>query len=531
MSARNPTQVLADDTKEEKGSNARLSAFLGAIAISDLVKTTLGPQGMDKILQPAGTGPVQITNDGATILKSIQVDNPAAKILVDISKTQDDEVGDGTTSVCVLAGELLREAEKLVAQKIHPQIIVQGWRLALEAARNALTAATLDRSADPEVFRQDLLNIAKTTLSSKLLNQDKEFFARLAVDAVMRLKGGALDLIQIIKKPGGTLRDSELAPGFILDKKFGVGQPKRIENARVLIANTQMDNDKIKIFGASVQTSNMTVTSEVEKAERDRMMAKCEKILAYQPNVFINRQLIYNLPEQFFADHGVAAIEHADFDGIERLSKVLRGDIISTFDNPGSAVLGTCELVDEIMIGEDKVIRFSGVAAGEACTIVLRGSSSHILEEADRSLHDALCVLSETLKETRIVFGGGCSEMLMAQAVEQAAATTPGKKAIAMQSFAHALRQIPNIICDNAGFDAAELCSMLRAEHANGSRFAGIDVRTGITGNMMELGITESFKVKQQVLLSAAEAAEMIVRVDEIIQMAPRQRQADPRMG
>ena len=243
---------------------------------------------MDKILQSVGDGKLTITNDGATILKSIPIDNPAAKILVDISKTQDAEVGDGTTSVVVFAGELLREAEKLVAQKIHPQTIVRGYRKALEVARRALENSAVDNGKDAVAFRNDLLNIAKTTLSSKILHVDKGKFAELAVDAVLRLKGSSnLDAIQIIKKVGGSLRDSYLDTGFILNKRIGVGQPKRIENARILVANTAMDTDKIKIYGARVKVDSMDKVAEVEKAEKERMKAKVEKIIGLGPKYII----------------------------------------------------------------------------------------------------------------------------------------------------------------------------------------------------------------------------------------------------
>lgn len=227
----NPVRVLKNEAQEEKAEMARLSSFIGAIAIGDLVKSTLGPKGMDKILVATGrnAGQVEVTNDGATILRAVGVDNPAAKILVEMSRVQDEEVGDGTTSVTVLASELLREAEKLVEQKLHPQIIVSGWRLATQVALEALTAAAQDNSSNDEKFKNDLLNIARTTLSSKILHQHKEFFAKLAVDAVLRLKGsGELKSIQIIKKSGGTLGDSFLDEGFLLDKKPGVHQPQRV---------------------------------------------------------------------------------------------------------------------------------------------------------------------------------------------------------------------------------------------------------------------------------------------------------------
>ncbi|CAD1471156.1 unnamed protein product, partial [Heterotrigona itama] len=500
----NPVRILKNEAEEEKAEIARLSLFVGAIAIGDLVKSTLGPKGMDKILVAHGrsAGQVQVTNDGATILKNVGVDNPAAKILVDMSRVQDDEVGDGTTSVTVLAAELLREAEKLIDQKIHPQTIIVGWRSATNVAREALKNAAADNSADPERFREDLLNIARTTLSSKILSQHKEHFSKLAVDAVLRLKGsGNLSAIQVIKKRGGTLADSFLDEGFLLDKKPGVHQPQRVIDARILIANTPMDTDKIK--------------------------DKVEKIIKHGCNVFINRQLIYNYPEQLFADANIMAIEHADFDGIERLALVTGGEIVSTFDHPDMVKLGKCDLIEQVMIGEDTLLRFSGVPLGEACTVIIRGATQQILDEAERSLHDALCVLSATVRESRIVYGGGCSEMIMACAVMKAAASTPGKEAVAMESFARALQQLPTVIADNAGYDSAQLISELRAAHNSGANTMGLDMEQGKVGCMKRLGITESWAVKRQVLVSAAEAAEMILRVDDILRAAPRKRVKD----
>ncbi|XP_022880826.1 T-complex protein 1 subunit beta [Olea europaea var. sylvestris] len=520
-------RLFKNEATEEKGERARMASFIGAMAIADLVKTTLGPKGMDKILQSTGRGhSVTVTNDGATILKSLHIDNPAAKVLVDISKVQDDEVGDGTTSVVVLAGELLREAEKLVNSKIHPMTIIAGYRMAAEAARNALLEKVMDNKQDADKFKEDLLKIAMTTLSSKILSQDKEHFATLAVDAVMRLKGSTnLESIQIIKKPGGSLKDSFLDEGFILDKKIGVGQPKRIESAKILVANTAMDTDKVKIYGARVRVDSMAKVADIEGAEKEKMREKVQKIINHGINCFVNRQLIYNFPEELFADAGVLAIEHADFDGIERLALVTGGEIASTFDNPESVKLGHCRLIEEIMIGEDKLIHFSGVEMGQACTIVLRGASPHMLDEAERSLHDALCVLSQTVNDSRVLLGGGWPEMVMAKAVDELARRTPGKRSHAIEAFSRALVAIPTTIADNAGLDSAEMIAQLRAEHQREESSAGIDVISGSVGNMVELGISESFKVKQAVLLSATEAAEMILRVDEIITCAPRQRE------
>ena len=236
--------------------------------------------------------------------------------------------------------------------------------------------------------------------------------------------------------------------------------------------------------------------AELEGAEKDKMRAKCGKIIDYGINVFVNRQLIYNFPEEIFAEAGIMSIEHADFDGIERLALVTGGEIVSTFEEKG-VKLGRCKLIEEIMIGEDKMIHFSGVALGEACSIVLRGASTHILDEAERSLHDALCVLTATVADSRVILGGGNPEMIMAKEVEALAARTPGKRALAMEAFARALRSIPAIICDNAGLDSADLVSQLRAAHAVDDRCPmGIDVLTGAIGDMGVTGITEAFKVR-----------------------------------
>lgn len=521
------------------------------MAIADLVKTTLGPKGMDKILQsvdPNDQG-ISITNDGATILSRVPLDNAAAKVLVDMSKVQDNEVGDGTTSVAVLCGELLREAERLLLQqRIHPQTICAGWRLASKVAKEAL-----EKCATSDVTRDDLLRIAQTTLSSKLLSAEKVHFAELSVRAVERLQGsGNLDHIQIIQLPGGSLRDSYLEDGFLLEKSIGVGQPKRLENCRILLGNTSMDTDKIKIYGSRVQVDSLNKVAEIEQAERAKMAKKVDKILAHGCNVFINRQLIYNYPESLFAKAGVMAIEHADFDGIERLAAVTGGDVVSTFDSPDKVTLGECDVLEEvrtscafpiqfsscfpltgrtptrniqILIGETKILRLGGCKSGAACTIVLRGSSTHILEEAERSIHDALCILNATLQNPRRIYGGGCTEVAMANAIDTATKETPGKQALAMASFAKALLQLPTIIADNGGYDAAELVTQLRAAHMAGKSESGLDMNKGTLGDMGELGVMESYKSKLQVVTSASEAAEMILRVDDIIKCAPRRRE------
>ncbi|BAM83286.1 chaperonin containing TCP1, subunit 2 [Cyanidioschyzon merolae strain 10D] len=525
-------KVLKSSSTEEKGENARLSLLTGALAITDLLKTTLGPRGMDKILL-SPSGEVSVTNDGATILKSVYVDNPAVKILVDIALVQDDEIGDGTTSVCCLAGELLREAEQLLERRLHPQLIIAGYRAAHREALKALEEAAMALPAkDTPAGYEALMNVARTALSSKVLSQCRELFAKIAVDAVIRLQGSTnLDHIKIIKKPGGALHESFLAEGFILEKRFGVGQKKRVENAKILIANTPMDTDKIKIYGARVRTESIARVAEIEQAEQEKMIEKCRRILGYGCNVFVNRQLIYNRPEQFFTDNGINSIEHADFDGIERLALVTGGEIVSTFDSPGAIRLGECAVIEEIMIGDDAVLHFQGCRAPEACSIVIRGANQQILDEAERSLHDALCVLSQLVVDSRLVLGAGCSEALMANAVDACAARMGGKAALAAEAFARALRSLPGLIAENAGLDATSLVAELRAAHAQGNTSAGLDILSGSIADARALGVVESFRLKAHVLSSATEAAEMILRVDDVIKSAPRKMEpAHPHM-
>jgi len=288
-----------------------------------------------------------------------------------------------------------------------------------------------------------------------------------------------------------------------------------------------MDYDKIKIYGSRVKVDSIEKIAEIENAEKSKMKAKVDKILAHNIDIFVNRQLIYNYPEQLLAEKGVMVIEHADFDGIERLSAVTGGDILSTFDNPEKAKLGHCDMVEEMMIGEDKVIKFSGCKNSDACSIVLRGASAHLLDEAERSLHDALCVIVETVRSHKVVYGGGHTEMRMALEVEQLALQEKGKEALAIESFARALKQLPTIIADNAGLDSSELVSNLRNAIYTGVANAGININEGCVGDMKELGVYECLKVKEQALLSACEACEMILRVDCTITCPQRQRERE----
>uniref|UniRef100_H0XPI3 T-complex protein 1 subunit beta n=1 Tax=Otolemur garnettii TaxID=30611 RepID=H0XPI3_OTOGA len=455
-------------------------------AVGNMVESTLGPKGMNKILlSSARYISLTATKDGATILKNIDADNSAAKVLVDTSRVQD-EVGDGTTSVTLLAAELLRKAESIITITIHPQTIIALER-SHKAAREALLNSAGDRDSDEFQLCQDIIIIVGVTVSSKLLTHHKNHFAKLAVEAVLRLKDSNLEAIHAIKKLG-SLTDSYLDEGFLLDKN-NWHKSTKIENTKILIANNRMDMDKIKIFGSQVRVDFYSKVCR-NMQEKKKMKEKIEHILKCGISYCINRKLIYNYPEQLFDAAGVMAIEHTDFPSVEYLALVTGGEIASTSITCTELVkLGSCKRIEEIMIGEDKLIHFVGVALGEACRIILHGATQQILDKTERSLHNALCILTQTVKDSKTTDGGGRSEMLMAYSVTQPAFKTQGKEAL------------PIITVDSAGYDSEDL---------------GLDMRQGTIGDMAVLGMTESFKVKQQVHLSAAEA-EVILSVDTII--------------
>lgn len=499
-----------------------MSAFVSVMAIFEIVKTKLDPKRIQIILQSLSHANTNhFINDVATIIKSIPIDIHTERLIVELSQAQDTEDND----------QLLHGTGDLGEQGIHQQTIISDWRQAAKVAREVLEQfATIHE--DQTKFREDLVRVASTTLNSKVLAMERDQFAEMAVKAIERLRDPSrIDAISILKVTGGALRESELVDGLILQTEFGVGQPSKVEHAKILIANTAMDTDKIKITGAKIETDSPEQLAKIETAERKKMIEKCEKIAAHHCNLFVNRQLIYNLPEEYFTTHGINSVEHADFAGVERLALVTGGDIVSTFDTPEVVKLGECDLVETIMIGESKLLKFTGCKEPATATIVLRGATDQILDEAERAMHDALCVIASMMGERRTVLGAGCSEILMADAVDEAARKTPGKAALAMDSFASALRQIPMILASNAGLDAPDIVASIRASHAKGLTTYGLDINGRGIGDIEKLGITESFKVKRQIVISASEAAEQILRVDEIVKCAPARQPGRNRLG
>lgn len=512
-----------EGTHEERGDDAIRTFKAGAELIGAILGTTLGPKGAMKIMQ--GPQSVSVTNDGATILKNLVVDNPAAKILINASISQDWEEGDGTTSVSVLASLLIEEAYKL---KIHPIKVIEGYQLALEKIKEELLLLASDAT------EEDLLNLARTTICSKVLKCNLDLFSKMCLEAVSRLgDSDDLNMIQIIKS-SGKLEESFLSDGFILKKDQHIDEKLLAEKntdqheaapgeIRVLTANTSLDTDKIKIFGAKINVNSISKLSDIEEAERNRMREKIDRICSVPIKVFINRQLIYDYPLELFREKGVIAIEHADFDGVERLTKFLGGRIMSTFDKLDDEHFGSCTKVANVLIGNERMIKFEKKGRN-ASTIILRGSSQEVLDEAERSIHDALCVLNKIRHEKKVVCGGGATEMELALCLGRYALEFPGKESESIIAFSNALQRIPMIICENGGFDGEEIKARMRSEHFNGNKTAGVNMANGSVECMRRSGIVESLRIKRRIIAAAVEVAQMVIKCDGFIKHKPRER-------
>ena len=483
--------------------------------VVDFIKTSLGPRGMDKLMV-SESGGVKITNDGATILKNIKKDGIVVNILNEVCSVIDQEIGDGTTTLCCLVGELMIEAEKLMNMNVHPQIIVQGFRIAAREAIATINSNSFDNSKNLELFCADLLDMARTTLNSKVVATQKELFARIALRAVLKLKGSTdLNRLNIIKKCGGSLKDSFLDEGFILNKKIEFNQPKKIKNAKILIVNTALDSDRIKINGVKIKVKSISNLARIEIGEQKKLLDKCRKILNHGINVIVNRQLIYNRQERFFSDHGILSIEQADFDGIEKLALCTGAEITSTFDEPSKIKLGLCKIVEEVVIGDEKYIRFGGCANQGSCSIVIRGSNEQIIDEAERSLHDALSILIQSIKNPKYIWGGGYSEMKIGNSIEYLSKKFQCKKSLSIASFAIAIQRIPEIIMENAGLEPIFLINKFKKNLKKGEECCFNAENEDISCAKIS-GLIENSKLKTQIILAAVEAVEMIIRIDKM---------------
>lgn len=494
-------------TVEERKDDALRTIRNGVTLIGDILKSTLGPRGCLKVLHGKETS---ITNDGAFILKNLLIDSASAKIIINSSMNQDWEEGDGTTSIAVLVSLLLREAYQL---NIHPMKIIKGFSLALSKCLEVLGKKKF--TPKPE----DIRNLVKTTLNSKVLSNSLDIFIDICVKAVEIAED--ITLIEIIKLEGD-LSESLLVDGIVLDKAVDI----TLENPKILIANTAMDYDKVKIFSSKINVESIGELEKIELAEKSKMGAKVDRICSVPFDLFVNRQIIYDYPLQLLKNKGLCVIEHADFDGVERLNKVLGGNLLSSFESISDSDLGTCQKVSPIVIKDRKMVRFEGIKKG-ACTIVICGSSKEMLDEAERSVHDALCVLKRVRENPNCLYGGGCIETALALELSKLALEVKTKESEAIECFAKALLNIPKTIADNCGFDGDEVKAALKNDHLYRRGTYGVNVDNGKTCCMKEKGIIEGFDMKRRVIMAACETAQAILKIDGLVTCRPRERSHD----
>ncbi|MEM2975630.1 MAG: thermosome subunit beta, partial [Candidatus Bathyarchaeia archaeon] len=489
--------------------------------IAETVKTTLGPRGMDKMIIDS-LGDVTITNDGAAILKEIDVEHPAAKIMVEIAKTQDDMVGDGTTTSVVLAGELLGKAEELLDQGIHPTVIVSGYRKAMEKAREILDKIGTSVDIDD---RQTLKNVALTSMGSKAVGGAREHLAEIAIDAVKQVaeKRGDkwvadIDDVQIIKKEGESLLDTELVKGIILDKEVvHPDMPKRVENAKIALLNAPLEVEKTE-FSAEIRIREPTQVKAFLDQENRMLKEMVEKIKKTGANVLICQKGIDDIAQYFLAKEGILAVRRAKESDMEKLAKATGGKVVNNVDDLTPQDLGEAGLVEERKIGDDKMVFVEKCKNPRAVSILLRAGLERMVDEAERSMKDALSVVRDVLEEPKIVAGGGAVEAEIAKQLRDYAVKVGGREQLAIEAFAESMEVVPKTLAQNAGHDPIDIMVSLRAQHENvKGQNMGVDVYSGKVVDMYKKGIVEPVKVKAQAIKSAAEAASMILRIDDVI--------------
>ena len=515
-----PVIILKEGTQRSYGREAVRSNIMAVRAIAEILKTTYGPKGMDKMLVDS-LGDITITNDGATILDKIDLQHPAAKMLVQIAKGQDEEAGDGTKTSVIFAGELLKEAEKLLAQNIHPTIIVEGYKAALHKSLEILEelAEPIDIN-DKEVLKK----IALTSLSSKAVGEAREHFAELAVEAVKAIaeqRDGKwyvdLNNIQIIKKHGGSLTDTTLVRGVVIDKEVvHPDMPRSVKDAKIAVLDAPLEIEKPEIDLEVSITSPDLVRKLLEKQEKI-LQEKVEKIAATGANVVITQKGIDEVAQHFLAKKGILAVRRVKRSDIEKIAKATGAKIVTNIDDITSEDLGYAELVEERRIGEDKMIFIEGAKNPKSVTILIRAGFERLVEEADRALHDALSAVADAVMDGKIVAGGGAVEGELSKHLREYARTVAGKKSLAIEAFIRALEALPQTLAYNAGLDTIEILMKLRSAHEKGEKWAGIDVATGEIVNMLNKGVIEPVRVKANALKAGTEVATMILRIDDVI--------------
>ena len=515
-----PVLVLKEGSSRSRGREAQHTNITAAKIVAESVRSALGPKGMDKMLTDS-FGDVTITSDGATILKEMDVQNPAAKMLVEVAKAQDNEAGDGTTSAVIIAGELLSKSEELLDKNIHPTVIIDGFKMAQEKALEVLEKIALP----VDLKKQDYLKkAAVTSMASKLVAEYKEYLADIAVKAMLAVAekedGGYkadVDDVLVEKKTGESLKETSLINGIVIDKEIvHSGMPKRVEKAKIALLDAALEIEKTE-YDSKLNIESPQQIEAFLKQEESMLKAMADKIAAVGANVVICQKGIDDMVQHFLSRKGIAAIRRAKKSDMERLAKATGGNIVSNLEALTTKDLGEAALVEERKIAEDKMTFIEGCKHPKAVTILIRGSTPRMNAETERSIHDALCVVRDLILEPKIVAGGSAPEMEMSKTLKQFAEKQSGREQLAIRAFAEALEVIAITLSENAGLDPIDILSELRARHEKGETWAGIEVLSGKVQDMSKAGVFEPLAVKKQIIKSAAEAAMMIVKIDDVI--------------
>ena len=515
-----PVLVLKESALQQKGRDAQKNNIAAAKLVAELVKTSLGPRGLDKMLVDS-LGDVTITNDGATILKEIDTQHPAAKMMVEISKTIDTEVGDGTTSSVVFAGALLEKAEKLLEKDVHSTVIIDGYQAASEKALELL--AKLAKTVKPD-DRESLIKIAKTSMQSKLVSEDSAPLSKLVVDSILKIaeKNGDkhsvdLDNLKVEKKAGGSIDDTSLINGIVLDKEIvHSGMPTKAEKAKIALVNAALEVEKTEM-SAEIRISDPTQMQQFLEEENQMLKSMVDKIHKIGANVLICQKGIDDIAQHYLSKHGVLAVRRVKESDMTKLAKATGGRISTNLDDISANDLGSAEIVQQKKVESDKWVFIEGCKNPRSVTVLIRGGSQRVVDEVDRSIHDALMVVKDVVEKPSIVAGGGSPEAYLSTELNEWASNSEGREQLAIKQYAEAFESIPLTIAENAGMDPIDTIITLRANQSSGKQTMGINAKESKIGNMFSLDIVEPLVVKEQIIKSATEAACMILRIDDVI--------------
>jgi thermosome len=518
-----PIMVLKEGSKRNRGRDAQHGNITAAKVVAESVRSALGPKGMDKMLVD-GFGDVTITNDGRTILDEMDIQHPAAKMMVEVAKTQDKETGDGTTTSVIVTGELLNRAEELIDKNIHPTIIIDGYKLAAEKALETLDKIAIQIAPTKTDY---LKKAAVTSMGSKIVSEHKEYLAEIAVKAMIAVAeknedGYKVDVddVKVEKKTGESLQDTALINGIVLDKEIvHSGMPKRLEKAKIALIDASLENEKPE-FDAKLNIEDPAQIEAFLKQEETMLKGLVDRIVATGANVVICQKGIDDMAQHFMARKGIIAIRRAKRSDMEKLQRATGGKVISNIDALSKADLGEAALVEERRTGDDKMTYIEGCKNPKSVTLLIRGGNQRLTAEAERSIHDALCVIRDLLQEPKILAGGSAPEMEMASVLKKYAQKLSGREQFAVRIFAEALEEIATTLAENAGLDPVDLITQLRAAHEKGQTWAGINIATGKVSDMTKLNIYEPLAVKKQIIKSATEAASLILKIDDVISIA-----------